>query len=103
MLELQDMEIAVHGLRSRQKNSVAACVRLQPHNPEDESRDEQPQRNRCAYMVNVCEFSSQILLLQTTRRGGWQCREIICNVFESVTRVLLKSTPHFLSVYFSLT
>jgi len=84
----------------RGQNSTTRSVRLQPQNMEDESRDmtqtgkmksnECSLRSGCAGMVKVSEFSSQIPLLQTTRRDKPQCRGTICNVFRSGRRLFRK-------------
>ena len=63
---------------------MAACVRLQLQNTEDESRgmtqtctarsNERSLRSGCASMVKVREFSSQIPLSQATGREEGQCK-----------------------------
>ena len=95
-----------HGQRSKQNNSHCLRVRLQLQNTEDESRGttqtcttksyEKSLRSSCAGVVKVGEFSSQILLLQTTRRDEPQCRGTILNIFEVRTKAFSKSTSHFL-------
>ena len=81
-------------------------VRLQPQNTEDESRGmtktctakscERSLRSGLAGVVKVGEFSSQILLLQTTGRNELQCRGTVCDVFEVRTKTFQKRTSHFL-------
>ena len=82
--------------------TVAACVRLQPQNMEDESRGMtqtwtaksyvRSQRSGRAGVVKVTKLASQILLPQTT---GWdepQCRGTIRNLFK-VWRKAFRKMP----------
>ena len=72
--------------------AVAACVRLQLQNMEDElrsttqtctaSNNERSLRSSHSHVVKVCKFSSQIMLLHTTGRDEPQCRGTIRNIFE---------------------
>ena len=85
--------------------AVAACVRLQPQNTEDESRGmtqtctaksyERSLRSGRAGMVKVGKFSIQIPLLQTGKDEP-QCRGTLRNVFGIRTKAFSKSTSQFL-------
>ena len=87
--------------------ALAARVRLQSQNTEDESRGmtqtctvksyERSIRSGRAGMVEVCKFSIQIPLPQTTGKDEPQCRGTLRNVFGVRTKAFLKSTSHFLS------
>ena len=85
--------------------TVAICVRLQLQNMEDESRgttqtctarsNDMSLKSGRAHMVKVCEFSSQILLPQTTGRDKPQCRGTICNIFELWTKAFFERYLYF--------
>ena len=89
-----------------EKLAVAACVRLQPQNMEDESRGttqtctaksyERSLRSGRAGVVKVGKFSIQIPLPQTTGKDEPQCRGTLRNVFGVRTKAFSKSTSHFL-------
>ena len=84
--------------------AVAACVRLQPQNTEDESSGttqtctakSYERRRAGVVVVNVGKFYSQFPLPQTAGRDEPQCRGTIRNVFEVRTKAFSESTSHVL-------